>query len=290
MIEASRASALIAVITFRRPMELERCLDSIFVSLTRSQVWTDVCIFNNAPEILAGHPRVRVVNVCAGGIASGRNAALSLARESGYNFLIFVDDDEVVDPNWLVELLTTKSRYPDAAAVTGPVQPPASASPDHYLSFARREHPDGTIVSMAGAGNLLLDLTLIGSLQFDSRFESGGEDTDFTCRLSRAGMSIRWSAAARITEPLDLNRLRLSYQVNRAWRSGGILRRASGPPRRAAIVCRFVASVCAGPLFPLALLGPRLRRYWLEKFVKSCGYFATHMGLRRRASCRRETA
>ncbi len=44
------------------------------------------------------------------GISSARNRALNHAIEQGFDFLVYVDDDEFVEPNWLVTLLAERDR------------------------------------------------------------------------------------------------------------------------------------------------------------------------------------
>ncbi len=56
------------------------------------------------------------------GISSARNRALNHAIEQGFDFLVYVDDDEFVEPNWLVTLLAERDRL-ELDIIGSPVRP-----------------------------------------------------------------------------------------------------------------------------------------------------------------------
>lgn len=81
---------------------------------------------DNAPsnlqtkETVAGFPGVRYIMEPLAGLNFARNRAL---EEANSDLLAFLDDDVVVDSEWLVGLAETWSENPDAAAFTGLVLP-----------------------------------------------------------------------------------------------------------------------------------------------------------------------
>ncbi len=72
------------------------------------------------------------------GIARGRNRALEKALELGCDFLAFVDDDEEVDPDWMVELLAAQAEF-DTDLTCGWVDPkPARDAPGGLAGWMLR--------------------------------------------------------------------------------------------------------------------------------------------------------
>src|SRR5690606_5437645 len=68
------------------------------------------------------------------GISAARNCALNYAVDSGFDYLVFVDDDEIVDPMWLVNLLKVRDEL-ELDIVGSPVRP---ASHDPAMTFWHR--------------------------------------------------------------------------------------------------------------------------------------------------------
>ena len=121
--------------------------------------------------------------------------------------LIFIDDDERPVCGWLDHLVRMYREH-RPAAVVGPVVSEFEITPDRWVAegrfFARRRMPTGTAVSVAGAGNLLLDLHQIRrfGLTFDvSLGTSGGEDTLFTSQIASHGGTMLWCDEAIATGP-----------------------------------------------------------------------------------------
>uniref|UniRef100_UPI000524E206 glycosyltransferase n=1 Tax=Pseudochrobactrum sp. AO18b TaxID=1201036 RepID=UPI000524E206 len=65
------------------------------------------------------------------GIASARNHVLNYAVDHGYDLLTFADDDEQVEPQWLLELLKERDHH-NLDIVGAPVR---FAPPEGNLSF-----------------------------------------------------------------------------------------------------------------------------------------------------------
>ncbi|MBN8945419.1 MAG: glycosyltransferase family 2 protein [Rhizobiales bacterium] len=166
---------------------------------------------------------VRVVAVGAGNISSARNACLDAARGS---LMAFVDDDEWVEPDWLVRLLAALDEF-DAEVVIGPVFPVYPAGTPDWLVQANPLHVDwgrrGRKVDTGRSGNVLFRRARVErlGLRFDPALgKTGGEDTDFFHRLHRAGAVIVVTDDARIHEEAPAARLAPAYLRLRAIRSG----------------------------------------------------------------------
>jgi len=231
----------IAVLTFRRPDQLSLCLRQVAVQaddLSRGggsipqRYDVDVVVVDNDPQgsglmaIPAGAEsgRIRYVVEPTPGISAGRNRALDEA--DGSDVLVFIDDDELPLDGWLRELVQTwqGSR---AAAVAGRVVPRYEHEPDPWILaggfFVRRSLPTGSEVTVAAAGNLLLDMSSVrrSAARFESEFGlTGGEDTLFTQRLHRSGCTLLWCNESVVEDLIPAARLTRAWVLKRAWSHG----------------------------------------------------------------------
>ncbi|UYY80861.1 glycosyltransferase [Arthrobacter sp. YA7-1] len=267
---------LIAVLTYDREIELELCLESIGVAIENVNVSVDVVIGDNKP----GSNCVATHLLCAnrvqmgfGSISAGRQFLLNKARVEGYGYIAFIDDDEVVSPTWLARMLETAKAH-QCAAVAGPVTPVGLRAADLPL-HARKRHATGTIVPSAGAGNLLLDLNRAKVTDFNLDWGlAGGEDTDFTLRLSANEGPIVWCDEGEAFEPVAANRLSRRWLIRRYFSNGRILYRAqrsltSVPDRLPARTLALAFSSFQLLILPFST---KAFRYFLDHGARNLGY------------------
>ena len=175
----------------------------------------------------------RAVHEPRQGISYSRNAIIDAATEDGADWLAFIDDDEHVRHDWL-RLLWAGAKDANAQLAGGPVVPVAPAmgcseNETEVLSYYERAAKVSNMrkeVAMTsgrrfdiGAGNWIADLSAInaGNLRFDPDFGlSGGEDTDFSRRAYKAGLTLAWVPQAIVTEEVARARLSTAYIVERA--------------------------------------------------------------------------
>lgn len=168
------------------------------------------------------------------GIPFARNCVLDLALERGCELLAFVDDDEVVDENWLVVLLTELHRR-ELQLVGGPVRiqpaPPGANWLEKAIwrglvhrnarieavAYQRWRYGRDHIVSVV-TNNWMADLRFLSQhgLRFDETIGlSGGSDTlffrHFRDKKGRSG----WAPNAIVSEFWPLSRLQPGYQFRR---------------------------------------------------------------------------
>lgn len=236
MDEQATRRVVVAVLTFRRPDDLAELLPLLVEQAT--EVDADVMVVDNDPEGSAredvtafGDPRVRYVHEPHPGIAAARNRALDEAH--GAEVLVFIDDDERPGEHWLARMVELYRRE-RCAAVVGPVISEYAHEPERWITegqfFARRRLPTGTTVEAAATNNLLLDLREVDQLglRFDERFGlSGGSDTLFTRRLTRAGRRIVWCDEAPVVDAVPAHRLTRRWVLQKAFRSGNSWSRTS---------------------------------------------------------------
>jgi succinoglycan biosynthesis protein ExoM len=177
-----------------------------------------------ARRVAEGQPwalPVRVVPVAAGNISLARNACLDAA---GGDWVAFVDDDEWVDPDWLVRLFAAQRDFA-ADIVVGPVFPQYPPGTSTWLVAANPLYVDwgwrGKPLDTGRSGNVLIRRGAIGTVRFAPALgRTGGEDTDFFHRLHKAGAVLVATDDARAYEEVPPDRLKLAYIRRRALRSG----------------------------------------------------------------------
>jgi glycosyltransferase involved in cell wall biosynthesis len=117
----------VVVATRDRPEDLRRCVDSVLASNYPS---FDVLVVDNAPASIAtqrvvadtygaGQP-VQYVREATPGLACAHNRAL---LETTGPIVAFTDDDVLVDPDWIANLVAGFGVAPDVACVTGMIFP-----------------------------------------------------------------------------------------------------------------------------------------------------------------------
>lgn len=163
------------------------------------------------------------VHAPASNISLARNACLD---HSHADWVAFLDDDEIVTPDWLQAMIDCANRG-DADVVLGPVRAiyPVSA-PDWMRNgdfHATRPVWVEGVIRTGYTCNALLHQTaapLAGQRFRLDLGRSGGEDTDFFDRAVRSGARIAFAEAAEITEIVTPARANFKWLMQRRFRSG----------------------------------------------------------------------
>lgn len=274
-----RATVAVLICTFRRPEGLRALLASLDrltterpdAGLVVEPVLVVVDNDGDAPLAAAGHdvatwsrwPLTYAVERTRGVVAA-RNRALDLAPATA-DYLAFVDDDEEVSPDWLLELVATY-RANGAAAVQGPVEPryarPPSAMIERCGLYRLGPYADGERLGFAATNNSLVaraDVEAHG-LRFDMHFNlSGGEDQDFFTRLARVtGRPLVASARAVVTDVIPAHRMTMRWMLKRSFRMGnslGHIARLRGGTKGALVrFAKALAWIARGAAITLLLL------------------------------------
>jgi len=156
-------------------------------------------------------------------IALARNCSI---HNTNGEWVAFIDDDEVADPDWLAQLLSTAQTY-QADAVFGRVK---STYPSHTPQwiiesgvFDRPVVSNGQEVTSGATNSTLVRQAAIHKyqLKFDPSYGlTGGEDADFFYRLYQHGGKLVCSNEAFVYEEVASNRLNINYLLKRALRIG----------------------------------------------------------------------
>ena len=183
---------------------------------------------------LANGTTVHYVHEPELGIPFGRNRAAKEAIEQDADLLAFVDDDEVVAKDWLVELIGAY-RQSEAVLIGGPLRVKET---ERSLSFidglmdrcisqrylrkekraARRADLNGTPGVTIVTNNWLGETSIFDEhgIWFDERMRfTGGTDSKLSAEVKAAGLPTAWAANAAVYEEIPLERLAVSYQFKR---------------------------------------------------------------------------
>lgn len=269
---------LIAVLTYKREEQLRLCLDSIHAAVNYANASVGIVIGDNDPDSNEERTYIPVasrIHLGFKSVAAGRQTLLSKARTDGYRYLAFVDDDEQVSLAWLGQMLKTAETYM-CSAVAGPVLPQGLEASDFAL-HSRVRHATGTVVESAGAGNLLLKLDAVRLTDFDVNWGlSGGEDTDFTLRVSHNEGPIVWCDEAEVYEPVTTDRLSRKWLVKRYFSNGRILYQAQRSVRRdsgrSRLPVRILAILLSTARLIVVPFSSTSFRYFLDNGARNLGF------------------
>jgi succinoglycan biosynthesis protein ExoM len=166
---------------------------------------------------------VSYVHCPASNISLARNACLETATG---DLLAFVDDDETVSPDWLIELLRAAAET-GADAVLGPVR--AVYAEDAPRWMKRGDFHSTLPVWVKGdirtgyTCNVLLHRSSpkLAGRRFNLALgRSGGEDTEYFARLREAGGTIAFAPEAIVCEPVPADRANFAWLAKRRFRMG----------------------------------------------------------------------
>jgi len=295
------------VCTYRRNDALARMLDSLEVAAAKAlpEVELAVVVVDDNPD---GRAR-SVVNSSArsfalglhyrhcgeGNIAAARNTGLEAAMELA-DWVAMVDDDQIVVPEWLTELVRVQTET-GADAITAPVY---ARFPDDSPSWLRNQpfaelwctalKPDGAPVTDLQTANSMIRTSFLETHP-EVRFSRdlgmvGGEDMVFYRAALAAGLKAHYSRDAINWELEPPERATYRYQLRRCLWHGNteaVTNLRARRDRRPRLVARAVKR----GLLALAHPAKRLRsgespqfRYALAYSLQSVGILLGVVGIR----------
>jgi hypothetical protein len=191
----------------------------------------------------------RVLEVFPAGLGLARNRGLAEARGA---LVGFVDDDELVDGNWIAALQRALAS-PRIAAAFGPVRPrderglpycryDGGGAPRTFIGSSTPPWVVGT------GGNMAFRTGVLAAAGgFEPAFGVGAvsrsaEDSEVIVRLLREGRSIAWAPQMVVYHPSKTRAERLASRYPYAYGMGKVVRRYRDP-KLAARYGRALASV-----------------------------------------------
>lgn len=265
-------SLTVAICTKDRPDNLARCLASLLKlqNISSDQLHFEILVVDNAPsdqrtqDLVKTLPTVRYVREAKPGLDFARNCAL---HHTTSDFLAFLDDDVVVDRNWLQGLQEAWAENPDAAAFTGQVLPYELETEAQILCETRggfrhgfekirfgQTLPGNTLYpcgagvfgvgcNMAFRRDLLLELGGFDEALDTGASLPGGGDHDMFYRIIRSGNTLVYEPKYLVFHQHRREYEALRRQYSRSWGLGFTAYVSkcflSDPPQRKKL-CRLV--------------------------------------------------
>jgi succinoglycan biosynthesis protein ExoM len=169
---------------------------------------------------------IRYITSSAQNISSCRNSCLRVAKG---DWIAFIDDDQVAEPEWLQEMMKTASEFGADAVkcyVRGIYPPETPGWVRAGSPFTYDYGPTGRQIRFADTCGILFrrDLPGVRDLSFAVELGvTGGEDTDFFLRYQTLGGKIVSCRAAVANEIVALDRVQPDYLKRRRRRQGHII-------------------------------------------------------------------
>lgn len=229
---------LVACCTYKRADFLKEALASLFSMKLPENIRTELLIIDNDVYKSAfgivkefddiGKIKINYVVEKERGLSNVRNRALKEAIKLGATHIAFVDDDETVDENWLVEHVNFYNTKPDICVSSGPAYAKFDKKYPSYImknsvfrQSSSKEH--GKIRKSCATNNVFFGLDIVSdnNLYFLGDFNfTGGEDGNFFERVTKMGYSIGWNEEAIAYEMINEERANLKWILTRKYYDG----------------------------------------------------------------------
>ena len=224
----------VCVCTYKRPRMLERLLAELQKQKTDARFTYSIVVVDNdrarsAEDVVASHKKESTVRIdyhCEPeqNIALARNRAVANA---GGNLIAFIDDDELPEMTWLLDLRDALLTF-EADGILGPVRPSYTQETPSWIIkgkfYERPEHETGQILNWneTRTGNALLKARLFNGNDgpFRREYGSGGEDRDFFRRMIGKGFRFVWYSEAPVYETVPPERCTRTFLLKRALLRG----------------------------------------------------------------------
>ncbi|MEY4698445.1 MAG: hypothetical protein RIT14_2873 [Pseudomonadota bacterium] len=238
---AARPAISVIICTRDRPDKVMACLGSLALAARAIDAGVEVLVLENGsppPQALSeaalaaqSGGRARLIRLSQGNLSAARNVGMARARGQ---LLVFVDDDCLLEPDYLTQALRHWRGAAGPFLIGGrvrlddPTDLPFTIRDDPQPhAFDIHTHPGGFI---PGCNFIVTRETALAIGWFDTRFGAGakfraGEDTDYTIRAFGAGVAVRYVPDMAVRHAhgrktfADIDRLNRDY----AFANGAIL-------------------------------------------------------------------
>jgi glycosyltransferase involved in cell wall biosynthesis len=300
-----RLRVTVAVVTFNRSRYLRETLAGLVRQDYPADGWDLLVIDNNSTDdtrdvvasFMASTPSPRRVVETRPGLDHGRNRAIEEARG---DVIALVDDDIIVEPDWLAQLVAPfSSQSSHSIGVVGgevvPVFPdgiPAWLEGSHRpLRFRLDPGPLPADQAPMGANFAFPKWVFARFGNFDTQLDRqgsklfGGGDSNMIRRIRSAGLEAWFVPGAKVLHQIPAARLTLSYALRHAFDSARSrvvdndrLLRDSGRSPIPFLATRAVGSAAklawflieSGACYAVFCRGPARRAH--VRAWRSCGY------------------
>jgi|CXWL01.1.fsa_nt_gi glycosyltransferase involved in cell wall biosynthesis len=232
----------IAICTWNRCELLRNTLEELTkLDAPADATWSVLVVNNNSTDqteevvrSFAARLPMRMTFEGTPGATHARNKAL---QEATGDYILWTDDDVLMDRRWLAEFVGCVRRFPEAAGFGGVIEPWFPEEPEedllrafHWLQIGfcgtTHEAPEGPLPSdchLIGA-NFGFALRTVQERRFSEALGTKGvggmEDTEFVSALQRDGHAVVWCPRMRVRHYVEPSRMTLAYLKRYAWERG----------------------------------------------------------------------
>ncbi len=231
-------SFCITLCSRQRPVLLRQCLSSLEQLVIPENTKVSVLVVENNEtqqyrEILSEFgkvlPLTHVLEPRAG-LTYARNKILDTLSEMQVDWMGGVDDDQIIDPQWLVHMVAAIRQFPDTKTFVGDWRRAIPRDIPYWYPVLNKPQnlPTGALLREGASGNTAIHASVFCpsgmGLRFDMAYNFlGGEDTDFGTQYLNKGGKIRFVAGARTDEDIHEPRASLKARLERMSMSEFIL-------------------------------------------------------------------
>lgn len=229
---------LISCCTCKRPQMLSKSLQSVKNLTLPENVRIELLIIDNdknasarkvVDELQQSFPvKINYFIEEKRGIANARNKLLTESLSLGASHIALFDDDEIVDPSWLISHYDYYNENTEALIISGPTYNVFEKSVPRYIEKnnifkSATTKKTGLVRNVCASGNVFFPTTIMSEagIYFDTGYVfMGGEDGDFFSKASKAGFSIVWNNEAINKELIGDERATIKWVLDRSYYNG----------------------------------------------------------------------
>ncbi|WP_444915360.1 glycosyltransferase family 2 protein [Microbulbifer sp. TRSA007] len=227
---------VICICTYQRPERLRSSLQSLAKLQLPTGLNVAALVVDNDSDTQAGREVVEELSGsfpfslnCAveerRGIPCARNRCIDELDNMGADYLVFIDDDEWVEPDWLIQLYDYSQKLGGSSVVCGSVVRRWPDSVPAYYSriFYRQKRKTGEQLNYCATSNVLIPMSSIRSLglRFNEQDPLGaGTDVIFFTEFKAKGGKIVYCLEARVYEAVPESRANMRWLSRRKFSAG----------------------------------------------------------------------
>lgn len=223
----------VTICTRKRPVMLAQCLKSVCGQSIPAGVSVDIAVIENngTPEMaplvdeISRSYNWNIFHVLEPklGIPFARTRCGVFAADNGYDWSLFIDDDEVARPGWIHAFVNATQLHPADVYYGRMVSIYPSQTPTWMTADRPIKRSTGMRLTKAEGHNTLVSTRVFAANGMAQHFDetlrfTGGSDTEFFSRLHDLGARIVWVGEAVVDEIVPPNRITISWQLHRAFR------------------------------------------------------------------------
>ena len=227
----------ICICTYNRHQSLISCIQSVNQILNKKKIKINIIINdnsinNNLSTIKKKLTKISKYNIFftnekKRGIVHARNKCLKIIRSTKPDYVAFIDDDCVVNKNWLKNILSLIDKL-KADVVTGPQKYERKnlISKNIFSQIFEKKYKNNLEkVKWAASNNVFFKYSILYKLKninFDKNLNKFGmgEDQLFFSLINKSGYKIYWSKNVYVTEKMHSHRINIDWVKERSKRLG----------------------------------------------------------------------